>query len=469
MRQIDLNADLGELENAALDAAVMPFISSANIACGGHAGDAESMRRTIRLAMDHDVAVGAHPGYPDRESFGRSSMDLSVDELGREIGGQIKRLLGIAEEEGAVVRHIKLHGALYNDLADDYARSLAICRAIAGIDSGFRLIAFSNSATARAAEDAGLIAVHEVFADRTYTTEGKLTPRSQPGAVIHDESASLSQVEMMVLQHKVPVEGDRLLPIQADSVCVHGDNPSAIQFVSNLRDFFERQRIAIRPAGDHHFSFAHLGEGALLARLPSRICRSTHRAVRALQHAIERDGLDGIRECVPCYSELKIDYDPAVICSKELQERIGALSVELDPAVLPPPRMVEVPVCYDGEDLGGVARHNGLTEEEVIARHSAPPYLVYMLGFSPGFAYMGGLDPKLITPRLETPRISIPAGAVGIAGSQTGIYPVGSPGGWNIIGRTPLTLFDPDSKHPFLFESGDEVRFVPVSKEEVRL
>jgi KipI family sensor histidine kinase inhibitor len=157
---------------------------------------------------------------------------------------------------------------------------------------------------------------------------------------------------------------------------------------------------------------------------------------------------------------IEINFDPAVLSFSELQKQIEQLA--LSTAALPEPRQIQVPVMYDGEDLSRVARHNGLRESEVIRLHSETTYLVYMLGFSPGFAYMGGLSSKLATPRLETPRVAVPAGAVGIAGNQTGIYPVESPGGWNIIGRTPLKLFDPTAENPFLFEPGDEVRFVPI-------
>ncbi|VGO15145.1 Kinase A inhibitor [Pontiella desulfatans] len=461
MRTIDLNADLGELDDGSLDAAVMPFISSANIACGAHAGTPETMRRTVRLARQHGVAIGAHPGYPDPGNFGRTSMALSIDELCAVVCGQVALLKSIAAGEGATVRHVKLHGALYNDLASDYGRSLALCRSIQRLDPALRLIAFSNSATARAAEDAGLVAVHEVFADRAYTSEGRLVPRSQPGAVIHDESASLAQVEMMVLRQKVPTVGSTLLPIQADSVCVHGDNPSAIAFVASLRKFFEKQGIAVQQAGEHRFSFSPLGERSLLARLPSRIAKSTHRRIRGLQLALE--GTAGIRELVPCYSELKIDFDPSRVSFDELRHRIEELPEGA--AGLPKPRLVEVPVCYDGPDLSLVAQHNGLSVVDVVRLHGESVYWVYMLGFAPGFAYLGGLDARLATPRLESPRLSVPAGSVGIAGNQTGIYPLASPGGWNIIGRTPLTLFNPAAEKPFLFDPGDEVRFVPVSAE----
>lgn len=469
MRRVDLNADLGELEDVSLDAAVMPLISSANVACGGHAGDTESIRRTIRLAKQHGVAVGAHPGYPDRKNFGRSSMDMPPEDLRAAIREQVALFNRIADEEGVAMHHVKLHGALYNDLIDNYEDSYAICRMLEELYPGVRIIGFSNSTFLRAAEDAGLVAIHEVFADRAYDADGKLLPRALPGAVIHDEARCLAQVEMMVMQGRVPTADDRLFPVQADSVCVHGDNPSAVAFVDALGNFFKRQSIALHPAGDLTFTFAPLGENALLAKLPSRIARSTHRRIRALQHRVSSGLHPAIREFVPCYSELKIDFDPKLIRYDELRDHVEKLSVQLDPSDLPPARMIEIPVCYEGEhapDLEQVARHTGLTADEVVRRHAGPTYLVYMLGFSPGFGYFGGLDPRIATPRKSTPRLTVPAGSVGIAGQQTGIYPVASPGGWQIIGRTPSRLFDPAADSPFMLEPGDEVRFVPISIEE---
>jgi KipI family sensor histidine kinase inhibitor len=464
MRTIDLNADLGELVDGSLDAAVMPFISSANIACGAHAGSPETIRRTVRLAMEHGVAIGAHPGYADRENFGRLSVALSDADICALVSEQILLFRSIADEEGAQVGHVKLHGAFYNDLAADYGRSLLVCRAIYAIDPELRFIVFSGSETARAAEDAGLIAIHEVFADRAYTPEGKLMSRALPGAVIHDQAESMAQVEMMVLRSKVPLAGGSLLSIQADSVSVHGDNPSAVQFVANLRRFFEQQHISVESAGVRDFRFYPLGERSMLAKLPARISKTTHRKIRALSSALE--GREGIRELVPCYAELKIDYDPTLVTFDELERHVESLDLRANQ--VDGPRLIEVPVCYDGEDLERVAIHNGISVDEVIRRHTEATCLIYMLGFSPGFAYMGGLDRALATPRLDIPRIKVPAGSVGIAGNQTGIYPVESPGGWNIIGQTSLSLFDPERKNPFLFEPGDEVRFVREARLNVK-
>ena len=172
---------------------------------------------------------------------------------------------------------------------------------------------------------------------------------------------------------------------------------------------------------------------------------------------------------VPTYRSLLINYDPLTLPPDELEERVRVLTQDLDETATGASRVVELPTVYGhdhGPDLGHVAEHSGLTEEEVIALHSGTNYLVYMMGFTPGFTYLGGMSEKIATPRLQTPRTAIPAGSVGIAERQTGVYPIESPGGWQLIGRTPVQLFDPSKQPPVIAEPGDYIRFVPVSPEE---
>ncbi|HWQ45628.1 MAG TPA: 5-oxoprolinase subunit PxpB, partial [Longilinea sp.] len=179
--------------------------------------------------------------------------------------------------------------------------------------------------------------------------------------------------------------------------------------------------------------------------------------------------LPGVGEAVPGYTTLMVKYDPQHLDYPRLCAEIQTLLEQLSEAAAQPPHRVEIPVAYwgrHGPDLDFVTRHTGLAPEEVIRRHVAGVYPVYFLGFLPGFPYLGGMDPALATPRLESPRTSVPAGSVGIAGAQTGIYPSESPGGWRLIGRTPLALFDPLSEKPALLSPGDEVVFVPLSTAE---
>ena len=214
--------------------------------------------------------------------------------------------------------------------------------------------------------------------------------------------------------------------------------------------------------------FRAAGDQAVLVELGDEISPDTNARVHGLARAIEEAGVGGVVDLIPAYDSLLVQYDTAAVSMEDLQTRI----VELDSAQVRSEeggRVVELPVLYGGEhgpDIERVAEHAGMAVDEVIGLHSGTDYLVYMLGFTPGFPYLGGLDDRLATPRVATPRLRIPAGSVGIAESQTGVYPLTSPGGWNIIGRTPLALFDPTRAPPSLLAPGDVVRFVPLGGPE---
>jgi inhibitor of KinA len=211
------------------------------------------------------------------------------------------------------------------------------------------------------------------------------------------------------------------------------------------------------------------GDQALLVEVGEGIDEGVNRAVHRLAVAVRRQSIAGVLDLVPTYRSLLVCYDPLAIALRDLEHRVSALFRTLDTIDLPEPRTVEIRVCYGGEygpDLAFVAECNELTAEEVVDLHSSGRYTVYMMGFSPGFAYLGGMSPRIAAPRLATPRTSIPAGSVGIAREQTGIYPVESPGGWQLIGRTPLRLFDPRREPPTLLEPGDVIRFVRIGEEE---
>jgi inhibitor of KinA len=211
------------------------------------------------------------------------------------------------------------------------------------------------------------------------------------------------------------------------------------------------------------------GDSALVVEFGDAIDPAINRRVRELLLSIDRAGIDGICDLVPSYRSLLVLYDPLRTTFEDLRGRLGDLQVHAADRPVPPPRVVEIPTAYggvSGPDLPFVARHNGLTEHEVVAIHAATDYLVYMMGFSPGFTYLGGMSERIAAPRLETPRTAIPAGSVGIAQQQTGIYPVESPGGWRLIGRTPVSLFDPSRTPPVIVDAGDYIRFVPVAPDE---
>ena len=216
----------------------------------------------------------------------------------------------------------------------------------------------------------------------------------------------------------------------------------------------------------HRPRFRLAGDRGLLMEFGNAIAPEINQRVRAMTHALEADPLPGIHEVIPTYHSIIVIYDPLLTAPDVLQPELLALVERLGQVEMPQPSETIIPVCYGGEfgpDIEAVAAHNGITVEEVIRLHSAPSYPIYMLGFSPGFPFLGGLSDKLHTPRLASPRTLVPAGSVGIANNQTGIYPIASPGGWQLIGRSPVKLFDPGQDNPFLLKAGDRLRFEPIS------
>lgn len=206
-----------------------------------------------------------------------------------------------------------------------------------------------------------------------------------------------------------------------------------------------------------------LGDSTLLVRLGEEIDLAVNRRVHALASLIHASSLEGVIETVPAYTTVVIHYDPVLLPFAEIHWWALMKLEQLQDAKIGIRRQIEVPVRYGGEygiDLEFVARYHARSVDDVIRIHTAGTYTVYMMGFTPGFPYMGKLDDAIVTPRLETPRTRVPAGTVAIGGSQTGIYPIDSPGGWRLIGHTPLRLFDAEAEDPFLFSPGDEVRFV---------
>ncbi|MEM1331967.1 MAG: 5-oxoprolinase subunit PxpA [Actinomycetota bacterium] len=230
---IDLNADLGE--EVGDDAAMLSIVTSANVACGGHAGSSETMFRTLSLAAEHGVAVGAHPGYTDREGFGRRVLPMSNDEIAHMVAAQIGALLAVARLVPIDVTHVKAHGALANQAADDRALADTIARTVATIDPGLTVLAISGTEIEHAARAVGLRVVSEVFADRGYLPTGRLIPRGDPGALIHDAGKAAARLLGFVETGEMPVVGAEPIPLAAHSICVHGDSPGAVAMARQIR------------------------------------------------------------------------------------------------------------------------------------------------------------------------------------------------------------------------------------------
>jgi inhibitor of KinA len=234
-------------------------------------------------------------------------------------------------------------------------------------------------------------------------------------------------------------------------------------------------------SGSGEVKIVPLGDSAVVVQLGDAIDLATHRRVRQLSDYLERHPFTGMIEYVPAYTTVTIYFEGWTLLNVYSDEAAGddmfaiavalvnKIMLQLENAAVEQARIVDIPVCYGGDlgpDLEAVAAHHGLSKEEVIDIHTSADYLVYMLGFAPGFAYLGGLSERIATPRHQKPRLSIPAGTVGIAGDQTGVYPIATPGGWQLIGKTPIPLFLPQQNPPTLLKAGDIVRFNRISRAE---
>ncbi len=242
--QIDLNCDMGEgMDN---EADIMPFISSANIACGFHAGDEDTIKRTIELALEHNVAIGAHPSYEDRDNFGRVSQTISLLDLAELIAEQIYLFEKVAQPMGVNMHHIKLHGALYNDCAKDEIKSKIFIQTVQAINPELIVYGLSGSHTIQQAIILGQPYCSEVFADRTYQNNGQLTPRQMANALLTDNEAVCNQVLEMVLNKSVTTIYGDLIKINADTVCLHGDNIHAIELAKAIHTTLKNNNIEIK-------------------------------------------------------------------------------------------------------------------------------------------------------------------------------------------------------------------------------
>ena len=249
MSCVDLNCDLGESFGAytmGMDEAVVPHVTSINVACGYHAGDPLTMEKTVALAARYKVAVGAHPGFPDLLGFGRRPMTVTPEEAGAYVKYQMGALQAFAKSHGLKLQHVKPHGALYNMAARDEVLARGIAQAIASVDSSIYLMGLAGSVMLIEAEKAGLPVISEVFADRAYNDDGSLVNRKLPGAVIHDADEAAARAVKMARDNKVVSINGKTIDIRADSICVHGDNEAAIELVKKIRVSLAAEGISVR-------------------------------------------------------------------------------------------------------------------------------------------------------------------------------------------------------------------------------
>ena len=250
--RIDLNADVGEglgPWGMGDDAALIPLVSSVNIACGAHAGDPLTMRRTVRLALASGAAIGAHPGYPDLVGFGRRDLGMTAEELEASVLAQVAALAGVARAEGGVLHHVKPHGALYHRAARDPAVARPIAAAVVRFDPALRLLGPPNSALAAAAVEAGLAATTEGFVDRAYEPDGSVRPGLPPDDAYRDPAAAAARAVAMALRHEVMTANGTVVPLDVDSICIHGDAPGAVPQARAIRSALEAAGVRVVAPG----------------------------------------------------------------------------------------------------------------------------------------------------------------------------------------------------------------------------
>lgn len=245
MKSIDLNCDLGE--GLLTDEQIIPLISSANIACGYHAGDEDTMKRTIELCLQHKVNIGAHPSWPDRKNFGRTEMQKTTTEIIDLVTAQLQWIDKVAKQLGATLTHVKPHGALYNQSAKEIVIAEAIANAVRLFNPQLILFGLSGSSSIAAAKHKGLLTANEVFADRTYTDEGSLTPRSQPDAMTESIDAAVEQALLMIQQQKAISTSGKTIPVIADTICLHGDGKHAVAFCKAIVEHLKQNQVDIKP------------------------------------------------------------------------------------------------------------------------------------------------------------------------------------------------------------------------------
>lgn len=248
--RVDLNADVGESFGARRigdDEPIFRYVTSANVACGIHAGDPSIIAATIKAATTHNVSVGAHPSYPDTTGFGRTSIEIAPDDLQSAILYQVGAVAAIARSLGVKIAHVKPHGALYNDAAKSPALAAAVARSVAAFDSELILVGLAGSHSITAAKAAGLRTAAEAFCDRAYESDGSLRSRSQPGAVLEDPKRAASQAVEIVVRKQVRAANDRLVQVEAQTLCIHGDGPNATEMASAVRSALTGAGVRIAP------------------------------------------------------------------------------------------------------------------------------------------------------------------------------------------------------------------------------
>jgi len=465
---VDLNADIGEDAGgggggagkavvsgaAGGDEVLLDLVTSVSVACGVHAGDPRTMRRTVEAAARRGVVVGAHPSYPDREGFGRRPMDIPPAQVTVEVRHQVEALDALARRCGTRVRYVKPHGALYHRMADDEECALAVSEALRQVGD-LVLLAPAGSRTLGVVESTGVRIATEAFADRAYRPDGRLAPRGAAGSVLprgggpaggrhrggppgacrgrdHDRPGCV--VDLRPRRHAGSRPAGAARPRGARER--RGDP-------APLRDVSPRGAVRdVRPFGD----------GALVAEVAS--AADAH----GLAGTVSDAGWHGVEDVVVGYRSVTVVTDPAAVDIAAMGDELARIPVATRDRGSR--RRFEIPVAFDGPDLDDVTALTGMSRDAVVEQLLDSDLEVAFVGFLPGFAYLEGLPPALAAvPRRATPRSAVAAGSVGIGGGFAGVYPQASPGGWQLLGRTGFELFDPGAPPFAVLRPGDGIRF----------
>ena len=481
---VDLNADVGE--GVGSDDALMAWVTSVNVACGGHIGDDDSVRVAIGSAARRGVAAGAHPSYPDRSGFGRRSIAIAPDRLRRRLDEQLERFVRIANQLGVGMTHCKPHGALYHDAAADPAVARILIDAIIAACVGRmnpagggnpHVVGPPDGYLRDAANHAGLVYVAEGFIDRGYGDDGRLLPRNQPGGILSTRSRQIGQAVQLVLgKHVVSCFGKKV-PINVQTICIHGDHADAVNAARQVHRRLADAGVTIGSpvhssvstaasveTRSEHTRVYQASDDVLCVRVGD--VRRTHAVAKRLRtDDAWVDIVPGMTEVAAVLADPQSDANDAndAIDVSDAIDRMSRVVGAVDTTDPVPPRTIRLRVRYggdDGPDLNRLCESLGISPDTFIHMHTDGEHAVDMIGFTPGFAYIGGLDRRFAIERLPTPRSSVPAGSVAVTTGCTGIYAMAGPGGWPIIGRTDHVMFDANRDDPFTLVAGDRVRFV---------
>jgi UPF0271 protein len=447
-----LNIDLGELPDEPEELYALAQV--ANIACGGHAGDEGTMWRALERCTRYGTRVSAHPSFEDREHFGRRALTVPEEKLREQVRAQCRSLRILADQMRLAVTLVKPHGALYHqaNAHPEVARAV-VDGALAALGT-FTLIGPPKGCLESLARERGLKFWAEGFADRKLDDDGRPVSRSEPDALITDPARARAQAETLVRSSKF------------ETLCVHGDTPNAVEIARAVREllneFAPASEIAAPSEDERSLTLfprggEPMGEAALVfympKRVPSRLVWETLRNIEGVVDVV----VSGDFVCVSFEPERPPEGLEHALAKLALNRLASGNDVQPAPGS---ERLHHIRIRYDGPDLAEVARRIGVSTDEVVRLHSSRDYRVQVVGFLPGFAYLGEVDPKLNVPRRASPRPRVPANAVGLAGLRTAIYPWASPGGWHLIGTAvDFIAFDPEKGATLRL--GDGVRFEP--------